>query len=248
LSERLHKVIAEAGVCSRRAAERLVASGRVRVNGRVVSGAGSRVDPERDSIEVEGRALPRSAPVRVYLALNKPRGYVTTLSDPEGRRTVADLLGGVRERVFPVGRLDYASEGLLLVTNDGPWARRLMAPSSEVPKVYLVKVRGRPAASALARLRRGVMLDGRPARARAVRQVRSSTAHAWIELTVTEGRRHVVRRMLRAVGHPVLRLRRIGYGTIKLGGLAVGSCRALTRAELERLARSGQPTAERSPT
>ena len=247
MSERLHKVIADAGVCSRRAAERLIASGRVRVNGRVVSAAGSRVDPERDAIEVEGRALPRRAPARVYLALNKPRGYVTTLSDPEGRRTVADLLGDVRERVFPVGRLDYASEGLLLVTNDGTWARRLMAPASEVPKTYLAKVRGRPVTASLTRLRQGVALDGRPARATATRVVRSSGAHSWIELTVIEGRRHVVRRMLRAVGHPVLRLRRIRYGAIALGGLAVGSYRPLTRAELECLGRSGRPDAGRGP-
>ena len=238
-AERLHKAIANSGLCSRRAAERLIAEGRVAVNGQRVTRPGTRVDPAREAIEVDGRPLP-SLPARVYVALHKPRGYVTTLSDPEGRPTVAELLRGLPQRVFPVGRLDYHTEGLLLVTNDGELARALAHPSSRVPKVYLAKVRGRPGPAALARLTRGVPIEERPARAEAVRVVEAGD-NAWVEITVVEGRRHVVRRMLRDVGHPVLRLRRLAVGGIRLGRLAPGAWRRLTPREVDRLRQAPVP-------
>jgi pseudouridine synthase len=235
--ERLQKALAAAGVCSRRAAERLIESGRVRVNGRTVTRLGTRVDSGRDRIEVDGVPIASRPGSRVYLALNKPRGYVTTLADPEGRPTVADLVRGVSQRVFPVGRLDYQSEGLLLVTNDGDLARDLMHPRTGVPKTYAVKVRGRPDGASLGRLADGVALDGRPTRPARLRLVKPG-ANSWLQVTVVEGRKHLVRRMLQAIGHPVVKLRRIRYDGIRLGKLAPGQWRHLTREEVERLQRA----------
>jgi 23S rRNA pseudouridine2605 synthase len=232
--ERLQKVLAAAGVCSRRAAERLIEAGRVRVNGRLITRLGTRVDPRRDTVELDGVPIPSGRHRRVYLALNKPRGYVTTLADPQGRPTVADLIRDVGTRAFPVGRLDYQSEGLLLLTNDGDLARDLMHPRTGVTKTYAVKVRGRPDDASLRRLARGITLDDRrtlPSRLRLVKP----GANSWLEVSVVEGRKHLVRRMLRAVGHPVVKLRRIRYDGIRLGNLAPGAWRHLTRAEVDRL-------------
>jgi pseudouridine synthase len=237
--ERLQKVLAAAGVCSRRAAERLIEAGRVRVNGSVVTRLGTRVDPAGDSIEVDGKPIGSRPERRTYVALHKPRGYVTTLSDPEGRPSVADLITNVGARVFPVGRLDFQSEGLLLVTDDGELARDLMHPGTGVGKTYAVKVRGRPEATALSRLARGIRLDGRltlPARLHLVKP----GANSWLEVTVVEGRKHLVRRMLRSVGHPVVRLRRIRYDGIRLGRLAPGEWRHLSDAEVTRLRRASR--------
>jgi pseudouridine synthase len=237
MSERLHKVLAHAGIASRRASERMIAAGRVTVNGAVVSDLGTKVDPERDAIKVDGHRL-RGAPARkTYLVLNKPRGVVTTMSDPEGRPTVRELLRGVRARVYPIGRLDYDSEGLLLFTDDGELARDLMHPRSGVEKRYLAKVRGCPSADVLARLARGIPLDGRrtgPARVRVTR----SDDTTWLEIAIAEGRNRQVRRMLQAVGHPVQRLRRIGYGGVALGRLGPGEVRDLTPPEVTALRRA----------
>ncbi len=232
--ERLHKVVASAGVCSRRAAERLMEQGRVRVNGHLVTRPGTQVDPSRDTIVVDGKRLRKTSQQKIYLMLNKPKGCVTTLADPEGRPTVGDLIRGVRSRVFPVGRLDFDSEGLLLVTNDGDLARDLMHPGTGVEKTYTVKVRGRPGEDALRRLTRGITLDGRWARSSRLRLVKSagSSANSWLEVTVTEGRKHLVRRLLQSVGHPVLKLRRTRYDGIRLGKLAPGAFRHLTPREL----------------
>jgi pseudouridine synthase len=238
--ERLQKVLARAGVASRRAAERLIVERRVAVNGTVVDRLGLRIDPQHDRVHVDGRLVPAAPADHLYLALNKPRGFVTTLSDPEGRPTITDLLRHVPRRVYPVGRLDYHSEGLVLITDDGALARDLMHPSSGVPKLYLVKVRGRPAADALDRAAAGVVLDGRrtaPARLRVVRP----SPNAWLEVEVTEGRKHLVRRVLERVGYPVLKLRRIAYGGVKLGTLAPGTLRELTREEVARLKRAAAP-------
>lgn len=247
--ERLHKVLASAGVCSRRAAERLMEQGRVQVNGQVVTKPGSQVDPFRDSIAVDGKRLPRVSQRKVYLILNKPRGYVTTLSDPEGRPTVGDLIRPVRTRVFPVGRLDYNSEGLLLVTNDGDLARGLMHPASGVEKTYTVKVRGQPDSGVLDRLRRGISLDGRRASSSGLRVVKRSgaSANSWLEVTVTEGRKHLVRRMLQSVGHPVLKLRRTRYDGVRLGKLASGTFRELTARELAGLRQACNAGSARRP-
>jgi pseudouridine synthase len=235
--ERLQKVLSRAGIASRRAAEALIAAGRVTVNGAVVTRLGTQVDVERDAIKVDGTRVRDLDPTPQYLMLHKPRGVVTTLSDPEGRPTVRDYLQGVRGRVFPVGRLDYASEGLLLLTSDGVLARDLMHPSRAVPKTYVAKVRGTPPAEALRRLASGLVLEGRrtlPARARLLEAGRNP----WVEVTVVEGRKHQVRDMLAAVGHPVQRLRRIRYGGVDLGDLPPGAVRPLTPPEVRRLRRA----------
>jgi pseudouridine synthase len=242
--ERLQKVLAYAGVASRRAAERLIVEGRVTVNGAVVEALGTKVDPDKDAIKVDGKRVAAPPSGRTYLALNKPRGVVTTLADPEGRPTVKDYLRGVKARVYPVGRLDFASEGLLLLTDDGTLARDLMHPSRGVEKTYLVKVKGEPDSEALSRLRRGVPLDGKrtgPAKARVVRR----GDNAWIEVTIGEGRNRQVRRMLQAVGHPVQRLRRVSYGGVALGRLPVGQLRVLSEAEVGTLARAATGVAGR---
>jgi pseudouridine synthase len=235
--ERLQKVLARAGVASRRASERFIVDGRVTVNGRVVTELGTRVDPERDAIKVDGRRLRTAPRAHHYLVVHKPRGYVTTLSDPQGRPTVRDLVRGIRRRVYPVGRLDLDSEGLLLLTDDGDLARELMDPRSRVPKTYHVKVQGTPDAAALSRLRRGVVLDGRrtlPARIKIVRPGRNP----WLEVTLVEGRNRQVRRMCQAVGHRVAKLRRVRLGPLDLGRMTPGDCRPLTAEELRELRRA----------
>lgn len=230
-------MLAHAGLASRRAAERLIADGRVRVNGSVVRELGTRVDPAHDKIELDGREIPRPRTLHTYLVLNKPRDVVTSASDPQGRRTVLDLVRKIGLRVYPVGRLDYHSEGLLLLTDDGALTRDLLDPKRHVPKTYLLKVRGVPGPRALARLEQGIVLDGRRTRPASARIVRSGR-NAWIEITVTEGRRRQLRRMLEVVGHPVQRLRRTAFAGLKLGGIRPGEFRQLTTRELERLRRA----------
>src|SRR6185436_16142217 len=184
-----------------------------------------------DAIKVDGKRVGAASTSRTYLALNKPRGVVTTMSDPEGRPTVKDYIRGVRARVYPVGRLDYDSEGLIILTDDGELACDLMHPSSGVEKTYFAKVKGQPDAETLLRLSRGIPLDGRrtgPAKMRIVRR----GDNAWIEITIAEGRNRQVRRMFQAVGHPVQRLRRLGYGGVSLGRLPVGGIRPLSAPEV----------------
>ena len=244
MSERLQKVLAHAGVSSRRAAERLIVEGRVSVNGSIVSELGTKVDPVRDAIKVDGKRVAAPPTGHTYLAFHKPRGVVTTLSDPEGRPTVKEYLRGVKARVYPVGRLDFHSEGLLLLTDDGSLARDLMHPSHGVEKTYLVKVKGQPDPEILLRLCRGIPLDGKrtgPAKARIARR----GDNAWVEITIGEGRNRQVRRMFQAVGHPVQRLRRLGYGGVELGRLPVGHLRALSEAEVGELARAAGRVVER---
>jgi len=240
-AERLQKILSAAGVASRRTSEALIQQGRVTVNGTVVT-LGTKADPARDDVRVDGRRI-RVESRRRYILLNKPRGYVTTRSDPQGRRTVMDLLAGVREYVYPVGRLDYDSEGLLLFTNDGELAARLMHPRHDVERVYEARVRGVPDAHAIDRLTRGIMLDGRrtaPARVRHPQPRTTATggSQATLEIALHEGRKHQVRRMLEAVGHPVVRLRRIRIGPIEDESLTTGHYRDLTAPELTRLRRA----------
>ena len=234
---RLQKVLAQAGLGSRRACEALIGEGRVEVNSEVVTEQGRRVDPERDVIRVDGARIP--PPRRhLYLALNKPRGVVVTMDDPEGRRTIADLLAeeGKRslkkERLFHVGRLDTDTEGLLILTNDGDFAHRLAHPSYQVPKTYIAEVSGVISPQTLRRLRRGVTLDDGPVRPTSVKIVSSVGEKTLIKITLQEGRNRIVRRTMEAVGHPVRRLSRIGIGPVRLGNLKVGECRELTREEL----------------
>jgi 23S rRNA pseudouridine2605 synthase len=235
--ERLQKVLAHAGVASRRHCEELIVQGRVQVNGKVVRELGTRVDPGTDRITVDGR--PIRLEQHVYLLLYKPTGVITSVSDPQGRRVVTDLLKGVKERVYPVGRLDYDTSGLLLMTNDGELANMLAHPSYEIDKVYRAWVRGIPSPEKVDRLARGIKLeDGMTAPARA-RLLKTAAAgdRALLELTIHEGRNRQVRRMCEAIGHPVLTLERVKLGFLTLEGLEPGQYRPLTTAEVERLKR-----------
>lgn len=230
---RLQKVLAQAGVGSRRLCDELVADGRVTVNGSVAE-PGTRVDPVRDEIRIDGKPISKAAE-RVVIALHKPAGVVTTMSDPQGRPCVGDLFNDHPQRLFHVGRLDEATEGLLLLTNDGDFANLLMHPSHGVEKTYLATVAGRVGGAALDQLRRGVPLgDGV---ARAVRASVKSSAGDWtvLELVLHEGRKRIVRRMCKAVGHPVLRLVRTRIGSLELGSLAAGKSRQLSDAEIASL-------------
>jgi 23S rRNA pseudouridine2605 synthase len=240
---RLQKILSAAGVASRRAAERLIVEGRVSVNGRTVLELGTKADPERDDIRVDGSRVGRAASP-IYLLLNKPRGYVTTRSDPEGRPTVLALLPDVRAYVFPVGRLDYDSEGLLILTNDGDLAARLTHPSHEVAREYHVRVLGVPDDRDLSRLARGIVLDGRrtaPAEIRLLEVVGAGrTPHAIITVTLHEGRTRQVRRMFESIGHPVADLRRVRIGPIQDDRLKLGAFRGLTEREVAALKRAAQ--------
>ncbi len=246
---RLQKLIAAAGISSRRAAESLMREGRVTVNGAVVSTLGAKADPVADDIRVDGRRI--GAGRRRYLLLNKPRGVVTTRDDPERRRTVMHLLTGVRESVYPVGRLDYDSEGLLLLTNDGELAARLMHPRHRVERVYEARVRGVPNALALRRLAGGVVVGGRrtlPAAATLVSAGRGRAGdQSLIRIRVTEGRKRQIRHMCESVGHPVVRLRRVAIGPIRDRTLRPGQFRDLTPGEVTALRRAADGKAPAAP-
>jgi 23S rRNA pseudouridine2605 synthase len=233
MQERLQKIIATAGITSRRKAEELIVQGLVTVNGHTVTELGSKADPERDHIKVRGRLL-RPARQHVYLLLDKPPGYVSTLSDPQGRPTVVDLLRGVKERVYPVGRLDYGSSGLMLLTNDGDLAHKLMARASAVPRTYHVKLEGRPEPAALAKLQKGIVLDGRPTAPARIRPL-AERDKPWYEVTLVEGRYHQVRRMFERIGQPVVKLRRVRMAFLTDEGLRPGRFRPLTPGEVRRL-------------
>jgi 23S rRNA pseudouridine2605 synthase/16S rRNA pseudouridine516 synthase len=235
---RLQKLLSMAGAASRRAAEALIAEGRVDVNGQVVRTLGAKADPDRDIVKVDGRRLRFDIRPR-YIVLNKPRGYVTTRKDPQGRRTVMDLLRNLREYVYPVGRLDYDSEGLLLLTSDGDLAARLTHPRHGVERVYEAIVKGVPDRGALDTLRRGVTIDGKPTAPAGVRisgtVARGRHATTRLLITLREGRNRQVRKMCAAVGHPVTRLTRVRIGPIRLADLPPGRWRELTAREVAAL-------------
>jgi 23S rRNA pseudouridine2605 synthase len=232
---RLQKILSHAGVASRRAAEKLIVDGRVSVNGQTVRELGTKADPARDDIRVDGRRISSAERPR-YILLNKPRGYVTTRSDEKRRKTVLDLLHGVREYVYPVGRLDYDTEGLLLLTNDGELAAQLTHPRHGVERTYEARVAGTPDERALDRLRKGIPLDGRRTRPADVRLLnRDRDADGMLLITIREGRNRQVRRMCEAVGHPVDRLRRIKFGPIADRRLPVGAWRDLRADEVGKL-------------
>jgi 23S rRNA pseudouridine2605 synthase len=228
---RLQKVLAAAGLGSRRACEVLIAEGRVSVDGEIVREQGRRVDPERAVIRVDTMRINTSTG-RVYLALNKPRGMVTAMSDPEGRPSVGELVANRKERLFHVGRLDAETEGLLLLTNDGELAHRLSHPSFEVPKTYLAEVLGPVARDVGRRLREGVELEDGMVRVDSFRLVDSNANRVLLEIVLHEGRKHVVRRALAEVGHPVQRLVRTAIGPVRVGDQRAGKLRPLTREEL----------------
>jgi 23S rRNA pseudouridine2605 synthase len=232
---RLNKILAQAGLTSRRGADHFVLEGRVAVNGVVTREPGTLADPTTDRITVDGRALPARESIQ-YLLLNKPPGVVTTVRDPQGRPVVTDLLpAAVRERVYPVGRLDADVEGLLLLTNDGALTHRLLHPRYGLPRVYEAEVAGRVSEADVPRWRRGVVLDDGPAKPLDVELLRSASAMSVLRLSFTEGRKHEVKRYCEALGHRVRRLRRIAFGPLRLGALPPGGCRALTPREVTAL-------------
>ncbi len=233
MRERLQKIVARAGVASRRAAEELITAGRVRVNGRVVTELGSQADPRKDAVEVDGKRLVAEKPV--YVVLHKPKNVVSTMSDPEGRPTVAELLKPMGPRLFPVGRLDFATSGVLLATNDGEFSNGLLHPRREVPKTYVVKAQGTMSDEDLDRWRQGVELeDGRTLPAQ-VRLLRHEADKTWFEITIREGRNQQLRRMGEATGFYVMRLARVSFAGIDHEGLRPGQARALTPKELTAL-------------
>lgn len=237
--QRLQKILSQAGIASRRAAETLIAEGRVSVNGTTVREMGTKADPASDDIRVDGRRVKSAAPLR-YLLLNKPAGYITTRSDPQRRPTVLDLLRGVREYVYPVGRLDYDTEGLLLFTNDGELAATLTHPRHGVERTYEARVVGVPDAGALERLRKGIPLDGRrtlPADVTLLHRGRSERDGVLV-MTLREGRNRQVRRMCDAIGHPVQALTRTRIGPLKDTRLKPGMWRDLTAEEVRSLRRA----------
>lgn len=221
-------------MASRRGAEAVLAAGRVTVNGRVRVEPGAQADPDTDEIALDGVPLAQPAPTQ-YLLLHKPRGYVTSRHDPEGRPVVIDLLPPKAGRLFPVGRLDYDTEGLLLLTNDGELANRLLHPRYEIPRVYEVEVEGRVADTELPRWRRGVTLSDGPAVPTSVRLLSRGPRTTWLAVTFAEGRYREVKRYGKALGHAVVRLRRVQFGPLRLGDLPVGRTRALTASELAQL-------------
>ncbi len=231
---RLQKVLAEAGVGSRRACEELIAAGRVTVDGEKVMWFGARVDPEKAVIHVDGKRIPTRSELRYY-ALNKPRGVVSTMSDPRGRKTLADYTADVPERLFHVGRLDTETEGLILLTNDGELANRLMHPRYGVAKTYLAEVHGPIPRDLGRRLKQGVKLADGFAKADSFRIFDQVGKRVLVEVTLHEGRKHIVRRLLKEVGHPVQQLARIQFGPVKLGRLKPGTIRALTTKEIGEL-------------
>lgn len=233
MEKRLQKILAEIGIASRRKAEEMIIEGRVTVNGKVAT-IGMKADLNRDHIKLNGKLLIRPEP-KVYLIVNKPKGVVTSLHDPEGRPTIKDFLKGVKYRVFPVGRLDYDSEGLLLLTNDGNFTHSVLHPSKKIPKTYLVKVREVLEDDEIEKLRKGIRLeDGVTAPAK-VKRIRKTENNSWLEITLHEGKKRQIRRMLDKVGHPVLKLKRIRINGIELGNLESGKYRYLMPDEVDKI-------------
>ena len=234
--ERLQKILSQAGVASRRQAEKIIVEGRVMVNGAVITELGSKADIERDHIKVDGKLI-RAPKHQVYLALHKPNNTVTTVSDPEGRATVMDLLRGVKERVYPVGRLDYHSEGLLLLTNDGELANAITSAATHLQKIYLVKVNGALSADQEQKFREGVPIEGRRTMPAGLKLVRTGD-NPWYEVRLFEGRNNQIRMMFKHFGRLVEKLRRVRVGPIDLGPLKPGEFRHLSAQEVQKLRRA----------
>ncbi len=230
---RIQKIIAMMGIASRRKAEELILSGRVMVNGKLAI-IGMKADPERDHIKVDGKLLTKPEP-KVYLAFNKPRGVITSLSDPEGRATIMDFLKGVRCRVFPVGRLDFDTEGLVLLTNDGELAHAITHPSKKIPKTYLAKAEGLIDDSIIKKLCRGIELEDGMTLPAKIKRLDQTENNSWLEITIYEGRKRQIRRMFESVGHPILKLKRVAINGIFLGDLKIGEFRYLRDQEIRHL-------------
>lgn len=230
---RLQKFLAQAGISSRRGAEEMIRQGRVKVNGKPAE-IGSQVDPSKDEVRLDGKSIFLRAQ-KVYLAFNKPGGCITTMRDPQGRKTVFDFLPALSQRIFPVGRLDYDAEGLLLLTNDGELSNRLLHPRYGISKVYEVKVKGRPSLKALEKLRSGVELEDGVTAPALVDLIRELPGSTWLRITLHQGWNRQLKRMGEAVGHPVLKIKRIAYGPVRLGALRPGEFRDLRADEMRRI-------------
>lgn len=239
MEERLQKIIAAAGIASRRKAEEMILAGEVTVNGQVVTEVGTKADIERDHIKVRGRLINNQLEKKekIYLLLNKPVGYLTSTADPQQRPLVIDLVGKYRDQVHPVGRLDFNSEGLLLLTNDGAFTNLITSAASHIPKRYEVKVKGQPSEEQIARLRRGVVIDERKTAPAEIKLLRESEANAWYEVVLYEGRNQQIRKMFDLIGHSVVKLRRVGIGFLNDIGLKPGAVRLLSREEVARFFR-----------
>jgi 23S rRNA pseudouridine2605 synthase len=236
MQERLQKILAKAGIASRRKAEELIRAGRVRVDGKVVTEMGIRVDPDAQEIECDG--IPVAAQEKkIYILLHKPAGFLSTVHDPQGRPIVTDLLQSIKERVYPVGRLDLDTEGALLLTNDGELAQKILHPSNEVNRTYVAKVKGKPSLKKLAALSRGIELEGRKTWPAEVEVLHSEARETTIRIVIHEGRKRQIRKMFEAVGHPVLKLKRIAYGQLELGDLASGKYRFLGPGDIKMIFR-----------
>jgi 23S rRNA pseudouridine2605 synthase len=234
MQERLQKLIAQAGIASRRAAEEIIKAGEVTVNGEIITELGTKADPEKDHIKVRGKLINTKIQNRssIYVLLNKPKGYLSSAADPEGRKLVTDLIKG-RGKLHPVGRLDYNTEGLIILTNDGDFTN-FVASSKTIPKVYDVKVKGLPNTNAINKLRRGIRLeDGFITAPAEIRELKSTDKNGWFEVTLLEGHNQQIRKMFDAVGHSVVKLKRISIGPIADKYLPVGESRPLTAEEME---------------
>jgi len=233
MKERLNLILARAGIASRRKADDIIKTGRVMVNGKVITELGSKADIDEDDIRVDGKLI-RVAGQKYYILLNKPRGYVSSLSDQKGRPLVTDLIKGIKARLFPVGRLDINTEGLLLLTNDGQFALRITHPRYGCLKVYKAKVRGKPSNKVLERLQKGIKIGKDFCAAEEIRLLKSNN-NSWLQVSLKEGKKNEIRQMFSLVGHPVVKLRRIAISFLKLRNLPLGEYRHLTKAEVERL-------------
>jgi len=235
--------LAQAGIASRREAEQMVLEGRVTVNGHVIETMGFKADPSKDFIKVDGKKL-AGFESKIVILLNKPRNILSTVKDPQERPTVMNLLKGVKKRVYPVGRLDFDAEGALILTNDGDLAHILSHPRFSIPRTYLAKVRGTPEEKVISRLQRGITLEDGRARAVSVEVLDRREKNSWVRVVVTEGRNHLIKRMFLAIGHPVLKLKRVAFGPVQLGNLPLGQFRYLTPAEITKIkSRPSKPRA-----
>jgi len=234
MKERLQKVIATAGITSRRHAEELITQGRVSINGVVVTKLGEKADAQKDIIRIDDKII-STEKIKYYIALNKPAGFVTTLHDPQNRPTIVDLLGDLPERVYPVGRLDYESRGLLLLTNDGDFAQKIQHPRFQKPKVYRVKVQGHLSKEQLKQLNRGIRLDDGLFKPENIQMEKFNDKSCWLKLTLRDGRNRIIRRGFEAIGYRVASLLRESIGDVKLGSLKEGAWRHLTKKEISQL-------------
>jgi len=250
VQERLQKLIAQAGIASRRHAEDLITSGQVTVNGVVVTELGTKSDPQTDHIKVRGKLinLLLKQRAKVYVLLNKPKGYLSSVADPEGRPLVTELVPAALGRLHPVGRLDFNTEGLLLLTNDGDLTNFVTAARNQITKVYEAKIKGEPPEAAIERLRRGILIENHRTAPAEITKLKSTGTNAWYEIQLHEGRNQQIRKMFDAVGHSVVKLRRVRIGKLEIGPLRPGEWRHLTAGEVKRLmSRGSRPAKVRSP-